>query len=284
MEEPASTEIEEKGATAGNRPALVALNRSNSKIGRLTEQWLGAGPILPKVTPHPSTATSEAPKERKPYTGIRHALPGMVKDVPRPITPKRADSWERGLPPPSPRSPTSEYKAPPSPSTGHVRIPSTGSRATVMEVAQAMSEHAAASKDASPIASPVVPPPPQVETSTSSGRQELRGSSPRQNLSPGTTEKRKSSYDSFITLPPLEEEATPAQSPANTLSRSDGRSVSVGSMQPIVESAPAPPASCPEEECKGLVRIGESIAPHSASLVLNKRSSNKAVLTLYLTH
>ncbi|KAK0485856.1 hypothetical protein IW261DRAFT_1329900 [Armillaria novae-zelandiae] len=106
---------------------------------------------------------------------------------------------------PSPSSPNS-----PGPSR-HSRIPISGNRATVMDVAQAFNESTS-------VGGPEIPAPPAEITERSSpiGHPRL---SP-QPISP--TEKRRSSYERYsaIAMPPLKEEATPTSSPPGTLSRS----------------------------------------------------------------
>lgn len=94
----------------------------------------------------------------------------------------------------------------------HVWIPSTGTRLTAMEVAQALSEspREEGKQDLSS-ASPAIGP--EAVTSVSIPR-------PRLSPLPQTqAEKRRSNYEKYsaITLPPLKEEATPTPSPAGTL-------------------------------------------------------------------
>lgn len=96
-----------------------------------------------------------------------------------------------------------------SPSPGrHSRIPSTGNRPTVMDVALALSAvPGSVSSHADTVPSGV------------SAREEM---SPVL-VGPPSAEKRKSSYDKYssIIMPPLLEVATPIPSPANTLGRHD---------------------------------------------------------------
>ena len=94
----------------------------------------------------------------------------------------------------------------------HVWIPSTGTRLTAMEVAQALSEspREEGKQDLSS-ASPATGP----EAVTSASRPRL---SPLPQIQ---AEKRRSNYEKYsaITLPPLKEEATPTPSPVGTLKR-----------------------------------------------------------------
>ncbi|KAJ2916753.1 hypothetical protein MD484_g3671, partial [Candolleomyces efflorescens] len=234
--------------------------RPVSKTGVLAEQWKNVGPITPKPVLSPTfPPQNEAPRQPKQYSGIRQALPGMVKDprnleaVNRAMTPKK--SFERPNSINIPAAPSHEgKKAPLASPSPQPRIPSSGSRATVMEVAQALTEHAA-SKDAR---SPTSPSQSGVEQWTSvveKEKEETRSPVMRHALSPGASEKRKSSYDSFATLPPLKEEATPAPSPANTLSRSDARTV-----VPVQQHS-TDIQEQPESKDSGVVRLVHDDAP-----------------------
>lgn len=101
-------------------------------------------------------------------------------------------------------------KSPPSPK--HTRIPSTGNRALVMDVAQALNEYNSSfsSEDTKPqeeIKSPVLEPTLEPIA--------------RPRASPAL-ERRRSSYDRFSVvsvMPPLKEEATPNGTPFGTLNR-----------------------------------------------------------------
>jgi hypothetical protein len=99
----------------------------------------------------------------------------------------------------------------------HSRIPSTGKRATVMDVAQALHEssnHATNTVDRFEKISSNPDPSPSAKLNRP------------QNTLPFAVnaEKRKSSYEKYsaIILPPLKEEATPVPSPAGSLSRMPG--------------------------------------------------------------
>lgn len=109
--------------------------------------------------------------------------------------------------------------SPPSSPVKHTRIPSTGNRATVMEVAQALLDHPTPdpiSKDVdidSNHSKPILNREPLVTEVVAKPR-------PSSQIQ---TEKRKSSYEKYsaIILPSLKEEATPAPSPAGTLTRAE---------------------------------------------------------------
>lgn len=137
--------------------------------------------------------------------------------------------------------PQEHEKSPKSPApitpVRHSRIPSTGNRATVMDVAQALSQyetHARKSSIDDTTPSPSIleqgskaddsrdeaeaMPKLNVKSMITNWGSENVASSP---VSPVSLERRKSSYEKYsaFTLPPLLEEKTPASSPANTLGR-----------------------------------------------------------------
>jgi len=143
------------------------------------------------------------------------------------VSPESNSTHEQSLPPkaqeyapisPVERTPSSGpllpdsspiFSPPPSPSK-HIRIPSTGNRPTVMQVAQDFLNPPTNKLHADPIISepePVKPPESPLK--------------PRATLSQMQAEKRKSSYEKYsaMVLPPLKEEATPTPSPAGTLTR-----------------------------------------------------------------
>ena len=123
--------------------------------------------------------------------------------------------------------PQEHEKPPRSPVTPirHTRIPSTGNRATVMDVAQALSEHEEQVRklggETAPRSEeqPVDPPEAILRLDVKSMVSNWGASNG--GTSPISAEKRKSSYEKYsaFTLPPLVEEKTPASSPANTLPR-----------------------------------------------------------------
>jgi hypothetical protein len=125
-----------------------------------------------------------------------------------PISPVERTPSSRSLLPDS--SPV--FSPPPSPSK-HTRIPSTGSRPTVMQVAQDFLNPPTNELYADPIISEPEPVKPESPLK------------PRATLSQMQAEKRKSSYEKYsaMVLPPLKEEATPTPSPAGTLTRINAR-------------------------------------------------------------
>ncbi|KAH7915180.1 hypothetical protein BJ138DRAFT_1142208 [Hygrophoropsis aurantiaca] len=190
-----------------------------SSTGRITDRW--TEPTLIDVKPISSSGENgralPSPKPQLQGTNSmvgRRALPGLTGPVSVSIPqPPIAEKDEKQLPPPK-----EERAVPPSPGRHH-RIPSTGNRALVMDVAQALSQHQSSDEDIpSPPnldpASPTVPPPsfdPPVR---------LRNA-PSIPVN-AQSDKRKSSYERYsaIVMPPLKEERTPLPTPAGTLTRS----------------------------------------------------------------
>ena len=157
-----------------------------------------------------------------PVSGTRETAPSPLI-APRPMTPA---------------SPSSSLDEPPTTPSRHSRIPSTGQRATVMDVAQALQQHEQHIREASWTPEPASEPEPEPQEIPS--RQEtLSGDdgvddTPRtdvkatiagwgRNFGPGgqQTDRRRSSYDRFSvpTLPPLVEVKTPTATPHGSLSR-----------------------------------------------------------------
>ncbi|CAA7259079.1 unnamed protein product [Cyclocybe aegerita] len=184
------------------------------------------GPLSPTKGQHSEwKADSHQSKDRNSLTiqsvssvGVFHppspsSRSPVVSRPPDPITPRDVTS---SSPPLTPSPVKDRPTVLPSPGR-HVRIPSTGSRPTVMELAQTLMENPPEGPHA-PLSSPDVLPPSSEETSVPA-EPLLR---PRPNaLSQIQAEKRKSSYEKYsaIIMPPLKEEATPTPSPAGTLAR-----------------------------------------------------------------
>ncbi|KAJ3852177.1 hypothetical protein EV368DRAFT_82784 [Lentinula lateritia] len=196
------------------------------KLGRVADRWaeqaiIGVRPVASRS---PSTE-SEIPK----ISGMvgRRALPGLAAtptilpsklsggppSLVKPFSITRTESSEK-----SPVSPSLTSKYPfeptrPTTPSRHSRIPSTGNRATVMDVAQTFTE-----------------PPKQTEPEKASPEviEEPASLPPlnpnfRQNINPpALSERRRSSYQekySAIVLPPLHEEVTPTPTPVSTVAR-----------------------------------------------------------------
>ncbi|CAL1707916.1 unnamed protein product [Somion occarium] len=165
-----------------------------------------------KSTTESSDSVPQAPKDEP----ILKVSPGSSHTA-RPISRQ-----------PGEKSPTSPVR--------HGRIPSTGKRATVMDVALALNEHEAQTRKVSPEvaqkpSSPVQasPPPESLQADVNEDDENyvkpdvkslVANWGPR-NIAPSQMEKRKSSYERYsaFVLPPLTEEKTPIHSPAGTLTR-----------------------------------------------------------------
>lgn len=231
-----------------------------TKVGRLADRW-AEQPII-GVKSVPSVTPIAPPSDAKP-TGLlgRRALPGLAfagqtessppapspETIRRPSTSDSTPSYDeddqatikpsfvkarsQALPEVSvstSRSHIRDEEPASSPITRHARIPSTGNRATVMDVAQALNDSSAHVPETiiSPSSSlrmnpfeQINPPAHDTESTKSTAR-------PRHIIpSNAQAEKRKSSFEKYsaIMLPPLKEEITPVPSPAGTLSRHAGQ-------------------------------------------------------------
>lgn len=205
-----------------NRSPVTAV-ADHSEIFSTSNQWDDS----------PSTAQPSSKQNAESETPPRHVsnrlrLPGMIPPLGKHTTETASPQNDSTSPlSPSIAPPVEAFsessssmtlptaKAPPSPRR-HSRIPSTGSRITVMEVSQSLNEVANSQNPlgsyATPIGSAHEPASP-VEMTLNS----------RTTLSQLQAEKRKSSYEKYsaIILPPLKEETTPIQTPVGTLTRID---------------------------------------------------------------
>lgn len=199
-------------------PSTESSVRSD-KIRRLQETWANKGPIgvkpLRKPTPPSPTATNSAPSWANNNANKR-ALPGLaavtsvVSPPSPPLTPPLAEKQDI-------KSPSSPVRP---------RIPSTGSRPTVMDVAQSFNKGATHTSE--PPKSPVFP-----RTARSPVVSEFNAEDPggwdeeisERTITPAVmkAERRRSNYEKYsnFTLPVLPEEKTPAPSPMGTLTKAD---------------------------------------------------------------
>ncbi|KAL1741865.1 hypothetical protein HDZ31DRAFT_84556 [Schizophyllum fasciatum] len=214
---------------------------------KITDRWTGQGVIgvkPPAAAPSPSSkyAGLSSPDNR-PSGGMvgKRALPGLAADIPKATSPKPISPEPRS-PVAFPTSSTSpEPPRSPAPGHRHTRIPSTGNRATVMDLAQAFSEQKDPKQAEAPKEAPTQPaPPPLVVEPPKSDSPLASPASPKQDVSPestsprarhahagGNLERRRSQYDasrqsSVMTLPPLKEEATPTPTPVGTVKSPSG--------------------------------------------------------------
>ncbi|KAI0645465.1 hypothetical protein C8Q79DRAFT_1001065 [Trametes meyenii] len=202
-----------------------------------------ASPISQYPSP-PSTQGRTIPSATKPIPPAEPSLDVLVPSKPprsektSPISPLVPPKPTRS---PSTTPPQSSGQKPPASPAKHTRIPSTGNRATVMDVAQTFNEvlQTTSPASASPTESKRPSPPSTVHVSPTSqvtpqeedesyeppSVKNLVGNwGPRSNdaslaVTAPPLERRRSSYDKYsaFVLPPLAEEKTPTPSPAGTL-------------------------------------------------------------------
>ncbi|KAF8678401.1 gelsolin repeat protein [Rhizoctonia solani] len=197
----------------------------DNNLSRAKDIWGERAPIGVKASNGGHRGSSPGPASRGPNLVGKRALPGMVAS---PQPQQRAQTQPFYARPESPTKPsTPKPISPVSPPRHPGPPPSPGrnkSRATVMELAQAMSE-----KQGETLEEPKLPPSPR--------------STPA-----AARERRRSSYDrySVITMPPLREEKSPAPTPAATLSKSQELSVPPAEPMPVSTSPKTSPKVSPK--------------------------------------
>lgn len=220
--------------------------------GRITDRW-----TEPTLIGAKATAANRPTSGAKPAGAVgmvgRRALPGLANPAAVAVVDKDEKPVLKG------KEKEERTTVPPSP-TRHTRIPSTGNRALVMEVAQAMSEAQQGKEKEEKETTAVSAPAPALAPA-------LARQVPSAGLGGPPAEKRKSSYERYsaIAMPPLAEERTPVATPANTMSRSAGQNVVLGgnlvgesplnSLRVESAGAAAQPPSAPAPSSK--VHIGE---------------------------
>ncbi|EIN11515.1 hypothetical protein PUNSTDRAFT_83145 [Punctularia strigosozonata HHB-11173 SS5] len=168
------------------------------------------------------------PLKKTESNGIRRALPGMAHtSVQTPVEKPTLAPAPAPAPVPQPELKPAPKPEPPrakSPAIRHSRIPSTGSRARVMDVAQAFQEEARRSPETTRSPSPESPKAelaqsPILRRQTS--QPDAEAAAPTHLPPPPALEKRRSSYEKYavFALPPLEEERTPSGTPAGTFAK-----------------------------------------------------------------
>lgn len=224
--------VNTQSVTTVNSAALRAGNSrsspsaDHSEVAFASNKWGDSSPICrTSASSLKQNAESETPQH---HVSNHLSLPGTMPpsenkatEVASPqndsfiISPGPSFAPPLEPPPQTSSSLTPPVKTPPSPRR-HSRIPSTGSRITVMEVSQSLNEVALSQDLLEPCTSPIngaQEPVSPVEITSNS----------RTTLSQIQAEKRKSSYEKYsaIILPPLKEEATPTQTPVGTLTRTN---------------------------------------------------------------
>ncbi|KAL1673762.1 hypothetical protein EV122DRAFT_221985 [Schizophyllum commune] len=218
---------------------------------KITDRWTGQAVIgvkTPGSTPSSKYGGLSTPENRSSGGMVgKRALPGLTADIPKSMDIPKTTSPKPTSP--EPRSPvafptsSTSPEPPRSPAPGqhrHTRIPSTGNRATVMDLAQVFNEQKERKQEEAPKEEPkqLSPPslvvePPKVESPLASPTSPKQDASP-ESTSPrlrhahaGIAEKRRSQYEavrqsSVMTLPPLKEEATPVPTPVGTMKSPSG--------------------------------------------------------------
>ena len=227
-----------------NLPSLEATFQTTSvnvsqargaNVRKLQDSWANQAPISVKPLRKPAVAASSPTRGsfNQAPSQIKHALLGLVNNNTSVISPPSPPL----TPPLVTRSESAQSRQPQSPR--HSRIPSTGSRPTVMDVAQAFSAAAAGGTlPTSPIAtspqvsqarSPVQAQEPQTRARDlerdPGGWGESEMNANERTITPAMlkAERRRSNYEKYanFTLPVLKEEKTPAPTPVQTLKEKD---------------------------------------------------------------
>ena len=207
---------------AETQPLSSAMNNIQQLKDTLTYQ----PPREVQLPPSSSPAQSRLTDEGGSASATSHnPLPAISRTTPPPLVAPR---------PTTPASPSSGLDELPMTPSRHSRIPSTGQRATVMDVAQALQQHEQHIRETSwtpePEPESQVMPDHTKNLSSDDGIDETPRTDVKAAIAGwGRTvasgnqqpERRRSSYDRFCvpTLPPLVEEKTPVPTPQGSLSK-----------------------------------------------------------------
>ncbi|KAG6333692.1 hypothetical protein ID866_5399 [Astraeus odoratus] len=189
-----------------SEPASPSKLTPPSKSGRIADRWTEPNLIGVKPSTSPTT-TTRPPPSPKPHGMVgRRALPGLTGPSPSAIPQSMRDDVLKVT-----STDKAERTVPASP-TRSARIPTTGNRALVMDVAQALND---AHQDPA-----LSRPPPSPNLGMVSGLGHGSGTVP-------LMERRKSSYERYsaIAMPTLKEERTPLPTPAHTLSKATEKEI-----------------------------------------------------------
>ncbi|KAI0051805.1 hypothetical protein FA95DRAFT_1675587 [Auriscalpium vulgare] len=224
---------ETKAASADERPPRENLREAVPQPARSHEAAAAPVAANPPPTPPPK---AEDVINRWAHAAVIAVKPDHTPTPPAPSAialPKPAlDGLAGARPLPGFTAPAGPE--PPRTPRRHSRIPSTGNRALVMDVAQVMQEQHLLSttpepvspspRDEAPTPVPTPPPPPVDED-------DVR---PQSSTSPAiANDRRKSSHEKYsaFVLPALKEEKTPVSSPAPTIARA-AATPAVSALQP----------------------------------------------------
>lgn len=238
FESPQETSSPEDLPSLEAKPQVASANVPQARganVRKLQDSWANQAPISVKPLRKPAVAAPSPTRgsfNQAPFQA-KQALPGLVNTNTTAVSPPSPPL----TPPLVTRSESTQSRQPQSPR--HSRIPSTGSRPTVMDVAQAFSAAAAGGTlPTSPTASsPQVPQarsPVQTQEPQTRARDLERDpggwGEPEMNANERTitpamlkAERRRSNYEKYanFTLPVLKEEKTPAPTPVQTLKEKD---------------------------------------------------------------
>ncbi|KAI3618752.1 gelsolin repeat [Moniliophthora roreri] len=209
-------------------PKLTPPSSNGVRSGKVTDRWLdqpiiGVKPVLSRESSQSEALKVSGLASRKPLPGLvsSPALPSTFNPINRapsksPDIPGRSTTDSSSSS--APKSPGGENSRPITP-VRHTRIPSTGNRATVMDIAQAFDQESVQAPKTESPTQEEQQPTMEVTSPISSSADE----SSRQSVFPVTLERRRSVFEKFSapSLPPLKEESTPISSPAATLARPD---------------------------------------------------------------
>lgn len=217
--------------SAKPQPQAASVNVSQGRgenVRKLQNSWTDQAPIAvkpvrkasPVAAPSPTRANfNQAPSQ------VKYALPGLSNTNVAAVSPPSPPL----TPPLVVRSESTQSRPPQSPR--HSRIPSTGNRPTVMDVAQAFSVAANGSLPSSPtVTSPRSPVPPEEPQMHAHDHERDPGGwgepdTNERTITPAMlkAERRRSNYEKYANfmLPVLTEEKTPAPSPVQTLKQKD---------------------------------------------------------------
>ncbi|KAG7098692.1 hypothetical protein E1B28_000605 [Marasmius oreades] len=205
-------------------PSKVSPPSSNGvRTGRVTDRWSNQPIIDIKPVQLRDNYQPEAPKPSR--MAGRKPLPGLA------VTPSYPSTFNAGnravdktpeASSPNVQSPRTQVESHRSVTpVRHTRIPSTGNRATVMDIAQVFDEET----ERPPTASPTEAEPAVEIDATFNGvppeSEDVTHHLPT--LTASNLERRRSTFEKYAVppLPPLKEEATPLSTPSGTLTRAD---------------------------------------------------------------
>jgi hypothetical protein len=246
QQQPASSHIAFPSLVADREAPLVA---EAPRRGKVVDRWGGQAVLGVRAAESKPPPVPE--KDKKGMVGAR-ALPGLAPAPALASAPSTSSSASSAPSPTSAQSSASKPVSPRSPRRRE-RIPSTGNRATVMDVALIMHEREASLSSASQSrsSSPMVPsaePPAALPAPESPV------------LVAPPIERRKSSFSSFGSLPPVSEVRTPAPTLPRKVPPPVEEDVPPMPAPPVPEKNAMPPSPTAAKKTSQVVRISQSRA------------------------